>query len=552
MPREILRMMSAAPSLQPAEAFGLRAPDGAPAGALRDLFAPLRVLLARGGDPRLTIDPVRGLNQYGCEPVPSPQTLSFASSTASSISERAYQRADHARKQLMRSAIAGGLEAAFDARVEEMREELGAHLQLSASEVDIVFSPSGTDSQLHALFLARSLLGPFLTTIIVGSDQSGSGTAYTARGRHFSTMTASERPVRKDAPIVGLSGDSVAVPLFAAGPVIEARTDGDRAVLHAIDVVVGRGAGVLLQIMDSSKLGWRSPTQACLEEIANRWPDRVRIVVDACQMRLSRRRMRSYLDRGYMVMITGSKFFGGPAFSGALLVPAGLSRSIDRGEGIAPGLLDYASRSDWPKRWAALRSRFASRPNFGQWLRWEAALEEIRTYYAVPDAFRALALATMRQGIESLIMLSPSLRLVGPATDAFDGEDEEFAHPTIFPFTIKHHRGPFSFNDCRIVYHALAQDMREVIGGGEADRDIAARRCLVGQPVRIEVPDREPTAVLRLCVGARLATEMWSTDANIASQNLQRELDRIAEIVAKIELLIDHDRTEPVELPYAV
>jgi hypothetical protein len=552
MPHEMLRMTSAAPRLQPAEAFGLRTSDAGPADGLRDLFAPLHVLLACGGDQRLTIDPVRGLNEYGCEPVPSPQTLSFSSSTASSISERAYQRANHAREQLMRSAIAGGLEAAFDARVEEMREELAAHLQLSASEVDIVFSPSGTDSQLHALFLARSLLGPALTTIIVGSDQSGSGTAYTARGRHFSTVTASERAVRKDTPIVGLSGNSLAVPLLGAGPDIDARTDGDSAVLHAVDAAVARGAGVLLQIMDSSKLGWRAPSQACLAEIANRWPDQVRIVVDACQMRLSRRRMRAYLDRGYMVLITGSKFFSGPAFSGALLVPAQLSRSIDRGEGIAPGLFDYAGRSDWPKRWRVLRSRFESRQNLGQWLRWEAALEEIRTYYAVPDAFRLLALETMRNGIESLIMLSPSLRLVGAATKGSDSEDEEFAHSTIFPFTINHHRGPFSANDCRIVYRALAQDMREVIGGSEADRDVAARRCLVGQPVRIEIPHQEPTAVLRLCIGARLVTDAWSADANVASQNLQRELDRIAEIVAKIELLIDHDRTEPVELPYAV
>ena len=452
----------------------------------------------------------------------------------------------------MRSAIATGLEAAFDARTEEMREELKAHLQLSAADVDVVFSPSGTDSQLHALFLARSLLGPALTTIIVGSDQTGSGTAYTARGRHFSALTACGRPVRKDAPIDGLSGDSVEVPLFGPARDIRARADDDAAVLDAIDAAVASGASVLLQIMDSSKLGWRSPSEACLDEIANRWPDQVLIVVDACQMRLGRRRMRTYLDRGYMVLITGSKYFGGPAFSGALLVPTGLSRSRDRGEGIAPGLLDYASRSDWPKRWAALRSRFESRPHLGQWLRWEAALEEIRAYYRVPDAFRALALSELRAGIESLVMLSPSLRLVGADTNACGTDDEEFAHATIFPFTIHRRRGPLSVDECRIVYRALAQDLREVIGGSEADRDVAARCCLVGQPVRVEMPDEEPTAVLRLCVGARLVTETWSPDASAAQQNLRRELDRIAGVVAKIELLLEHDRTEFVELPYAV
>ena len=544
--------MSAAPQLQTAEAPGFRPSDSGPARGPRELFAPLNDLLTCGGDPRLTVDPDRGLNEYGCRPMPSPQIWSFASSTASSISERAYNRAGLAREEMMRSAIATGLEAAFDARTEEMREELKAHLQLSAADVDVVFSPSGTDSQLHALFLARSLLGPALTTIIVGSDQTGSGTAYTARGRHFSALTACGRPVRKDAPIDGLSGDSVEVPLFGPARDIRARADDDAAVLDAIDAAVASGASVLLQIMDSSKLGWRSPSEACLDEIANRWPDQVLIVVDACQMRLGRRRMRTYLDRGYMVLITGSKYFGGPAFSGALLVPTGLSRSLDRGEGVAPGLLDYASRSDWPKRWAALRSRFESRPHLGQWLRWEAALEEIRTYYRVPDAFRAMALGQLRAGIEGLIMLSPSLRLVGPGTKAGGIEDEEFAHPTIFPFTLHRHRGPLSADHCRVVYRALAQDLREVIGGSEADRAIAAQRCLIGQPVRLEMRDAEPTAALRLCVGARLVTETWSPDARAAQQNLQRELDRIASVVAKIELLLEHaGKMELVELAYA-
>jgi hypothetical protein len=77
-----------------------------------------------------------------------------------------------------------------------------------------------------------------------------------------------------------------------------------------------------------------------------------------------------------------------------------------------------------------------------------------------------------------------------------------------------------------------------VIDGGEADRDVIAQRCLIGQPVRLERPGLEPTAVLRLCVGARQVSETWSADAAVAQQNLQRELDSIAEIVAKIELLL--------------
>jgi hypothetical protein len=67
------------------------------ASAMADLLMPLDRLLGCGGDPRLSIDPASGLNGYGCQPFPCPGTLSFASSTATSISERAYDRARIAR-----------------------------------------------------------------------------------------------------------------------------------------------------------------------------------------------------------------------------------------------------------------------------------------------------------------------------------------------------------------------------------------------------------------------------------------------------------------------
>lgn len=506
-------------------------------GGLRDLFATLDDLLGCGGDPRLMLDPISRVNDYGCGLMPSPQTWSFASSTASAISERAYERAGLAREELMRLAIAVGLEEALETRIEEMREELKAHLGLGA-DVDVVFSPSGTDSQLHALFLARLLLGDGLTTIIVGSDQTGSGTAYTARGRHFNRFTASGVTVRKDTPIAGLLGDCITLPL-ADSTGLKLRTDIDLTVLQAIETAVGRGAPVLLQIMDASKLGWRAPSGACLDEIARRWPDKVQVVVDACQMRLGRGRLRACLDRGYMVLMSGSKFFGGPAFSGALLVPTRLAQLVNGVEANAAGIAAYANRSDWPKGWT-LRSHFENRANLGQWLRWEAALEEIGAYYQVPDAWRARALREFRSCVENMIALSPSLRLIGSDANAADIGDEEFCGPTIFPFTIEGKYRTLSSHERRVLYGALAQDLGDMIGGSASDRDLAARRCLVGQPVRIERRDAAPTAVLRLCAGARLVTETWAPNADVAERNLQAELDRAAEVVAKIELTLAH------------
>ena len=512
-----------------------RASDGSSRYRLRDLFTPLDTLLVSGGDSRLALDPKDRVNAYGCAASPEPEIWNFASSTASTISQAAYDRAALAREQLMHKCLFDEVEVAFDARCEDMRDELRGHLQLSP-RVDVVFSPSGTDSQLHALFLARTKLAARPVTIVVGADQTGSGTIHTSRGHHFSAMTASGFAVRKDGAVAGLAGASLAVPLLETAHGIAMRADADDAVLHAVEATIAQGTPVLLQIMDSSKLGWRAPSAACLDEIARRWPRKVQIVVDACQARLGRRRLRSYLDSGFMVLITGSKFFGGPAFSGALLVPKGLSRSLDRVEGIVPGILDYAGRCDWPMAWTALRSRFERRPNFGQWLRWEAALAEIGSYYVVPWAFRAQMLAELAAGIGGMIASSPSLRSVATAADT---DDEEFAQATIFPFALLRDGKPVTIAETGDVQRALARDMNEAINGGASDHQTAALRCLIGQPVRVERQDETPQALLRLCVGARLVTEAWSPDAAEARRNVQQVLDRIARVLVKIELLLD-------------
>src|SRR5438132_456551 len=101
------------------------------ASAMAELFGPLDRLLGCGGDPRLSINPASGLNEYGCRPFPCPDTLSFSSSTATSISERAFERARQAREALMLSAISVGIDEAFDTRIEALRDELKTCLGLS-------------------------------------------------------------------------------------------------------------------------------------------------------------------------------------------------------------------------------------------------------------------------------------------------------------------------------------------------------------------------------------------------------------------------------------
>jgi hypothetical protein len=319
----------------------------------------------------------------------------------------------------------------------------------------------------------------------------------------------------------------------------------DSMVFDAVERAVAGGSKVLLQVMDSSKFGWRAPSDVCLEAITARWPDDVQVVVDACQMRLGRSRLRKYLAHGYLVIVTGSKFFTGPPFSGALLVPAKFAGPLNATNAVPDGLLEYISCSDWPQAWPLLRARFPVRTNFGQWLRWEAAIEEIGAYYRVPDSFRKAALKTFGEAVERLIATSPSLELLPGGRRTADDADDEMAERTIFSFVIRRGEGIASLSECRRLYRALA--------GHTAADDLkpAAQACLIGQPVALGVPlgsDSSPPTALRISAGARLVSEAWSSDAKLAYRNLQRAIDQAATAIANLEsLLVDLDGLKPTD-----
>ena len=155
---------------------------------------------------------------------------------------------------------------------------------------------------------------------------------------------------------------------------------------------------------------------------------------------------------------------------------------------LASGLADYLGRSDWPQRWQTLRAQFPAEPNFGEWLRWEAALEEIRAYAAVPATSRRDIVGQLGAGFAELIAASPAARLLPPQSRAANAD--EFALPTIFAFTL--HRGDdaLSLAQCRALHQTLAH-------GSEGRAP-----CLLGQPVGWGGDGDDQIAALRLCIGA--------------------------------------------------
>lgn len=518
--------MPAQPALAPSAAFD-RAQRFDP-GALGHW-------LNSGGDSRLRLKSINNLSEYGCCPFPRPQALSFASSTASSISEQAYAAVENAVKNLRAENRFGDLEPF----VETLRSELKAVWGLG-EETDVVFAPSGTDAELRALFLAKCLLKPPVVCILVGSDETGSGVPFAAGGRHFNSETAHGFEVVKGTPIHGLAHDVDLLPIPARGADGLARPpqEIDAAVIAAAQTAIAAGNSVILHVMTHSKLGSFAPTPACVSRIIETWGGSGQIVVDACQARVSRAQIKSHLAQNRIVLITGSKFFTGPAFSGAVLVPAALSARAAASRDVPLGFLKYARASDWPARYKRLRALLPPTVNPGQALRWAAALEEMRAYFGVPGHFRSFALAEFAKFVTQCIGGQPNLRALEQPLP--NDADEEFSVPSVFSFLPMRDGRPCSMNEANLLFHALNEDVSALVGvATPSQRRLLAQCCHIGQPVAIPQPAGESGGSLRVSADARLISQSWfgGKEADAAAR-LRANIEKIQIVFAKLQFLL--------------
>jgi hypothetical protein len=104
-------------------------------------------------------------------------------------------------------------------------------------------------------------------------------------------------------------------------------------------------------------------------------------VVDLCQFRVDPKLIHDLLEKGVMVMLTGSKFFQAPPFCAAMLVPRKWSEKLSDVDAsvIAPyGKL--FSAYDVPFFMQNMREHLPTRENKALRLRWEIALDEMEAY----------------------------------------------------------------------------------------------------------------------------------------------------------------------------
>jgi hypothetical protein len=422
----------------------------------------LAAALVSGGDLRLQLDPLTGLNKYLCAAYPSAQVICFSSCTASPISAAGWQAAQDTYARLLgdpqRPFQPEALQAEAIATAAALRSTLGLD-----GIAEVLLTPSGTDATLFAVgLLAAETPGQLLTSIMGEAPETGTGVPLAASGRHFSDFAAGGLVfVRPGTSLQGLPQDmrTLHIPLRGADGSVRPSALVDADFLRAAAEVSGRP---IVHLIETTKTGLRAPGYL---------PEGTDVIVDACQARVSPTRLRQYLQRGWPVLITGSKFYGGPAFSGAVLFPAARLAALDL-SAVPFGLATYCHDVGSGQPAA----------NLGTILRWRAALAEMQRF-AVIDPTTAMArIKTLGRWIsdriESTSGIAPAP--VGPAGDS----------PEDWPHSIQ----LFSVLDPDSPHRKLGlMQLRNLY------RELALAGVLLGQPVGLG----NDYGVLRIAIGAR-------------------------------------------------
>ncbi|MHB8884867.1 MAG: hypothetical protein ACYC5H_07235 [Methylovirgula sp.] len=453
--------------------------------------ATLAMFLNSGGDERIRPDPVTGRTRYGTKAVPAEDEIWLASSTASCVNPQGFAAASDALARLIgprgtyESLKDGEIKSWFD----QLRRRLVALFGIPGAEA--VLSASGTDTEFIALSAAQAVFARPITNIIAGGDEAGPGLTLAGAGRHFLASSCLGGAVAPGTPLEGFEGQpiethAIAIRDASGYPRDAAEIDREAALLVAQALATGRD--VVLHVLDASQTGLSGVTRETARALAAQAQGRMAIVVDASQLRCPPARLWDDLGAGFMVMISGSKFAGGPPFAGALLLPPAIVARL-QGKARAPsGLAAYSARFDWPE---VLRNTFAAdldQPiNLGLGLRWEAALAAIEPYFALPEVLRMQVLTWFAGAVHRLVAARPHLRqLAGEPSRA----------KTIIPIATSGHAAT----------PAGAAALHAALAAPEAPAHALhapSRACHLGAPVAIG----DKTA-LRLCASMPLVLDI--------------------------------------------
>ena len=254
------------------------------------------------GDARIATDPLTGLNKYLCPPMPAPDLACVSSCTASPISVQGFDRALEAFSNITQAQSPRQRADRLAVLTDQIETRILRYFGVGTLARAFLL-PSGTDALLTtAMLFAAERPGKAMTAILPAASETGTGVPMAAVCRLFDGAGSGT-------PLTDCRGTTVEIPLRSANG--SPRSDDEVNDAFAAATTAATGSAVVY-LTHGTKTGLIAPVAP---------PDGANVIVDACQARIGPDTVEAYLRRGWPVVVTGSKFFGGPAFSGAVLFP---------------------------------------------------------------------------------------------------------------------------------------------------------------------------------------------------------------------------------------
>lgn len=477
--------------------------------------------LTSGGDERIILNS-QGLNRYGHGLHAHQETIFLSSTTASTISSRGRAAAESFYR-LASSDLGSGHEIdCYEYHASQLRQLILESLAIHGPRPDVILAPSGTDAHLLAAMLLSGCAGRPTVFLTVEGTETGSGVPLAVTGHRHSRLSVSATAIAQGS-VIFADPPCFHVQIAARDTEGQPRHENEVAqdLSRHVSEFTGLGHHVVIVVTDLSKTGLVSPSLQTVFELRDRWPGRFDILIDACQFRITTETLGRYLAMQCIVMLTGSKFVGGPAFSGALLLPDDMGSKF--ADILIPqGVGDYSLRSDWPDHFRN-RASLPCRSNFGMLTRWHAALAEIQALHQIPAGMIQQRLASFHSVAQRLIQQEPLFELLEcPAIDrkALGAPLSWDAERSIVPFLIRDSNGKFMSRKRMSAIHENLQTP-----------DRAGRVIKLGQPVACGHRDGNAISALRLSLSAAQIVDLHtngSSDDILADQisyALSRALD---------------------------
>ncbi len=470
-------------------------------------------LLEIGADSRSQTGE-NGLTPYGTTPGPR-NAVPLGSCTASSPLQRVFDAAVTQHAQLRDDQIRGELLKHIRQRYRQIVRALRRHLRITKQDVRIALTPSGTDAELLVLALALGDRSRPLCNIVVGPQEIGSGSSLAAAGRYFDSVVPHGPQQVKDTPVSSDIAGLVhveTIPIRDAYGCIREPEDIDSETDALIQKALAKRERVLIHIVAHSKTGIYAPDISVVRKMQRKYPRDISVVVDAAQGRFSRQSLGSFLKNGFYVLFTGSKFYGGPAFSGALMVPGRYDSMIRKLPPLPVEFGNYFSRWDLPDEWSSLSAELPYDYNLGLLLRWFAALEAIRAYYSVPGRNRLAILKRFENSSLKECGKYPCFKCDRVEPVQFPKGKERLleSRTSVFSFFMQvlTDSGKLRYpknDELKKICRWINEDISHFAAGElSALKKVLATKFNIGQPVSIG--NEKHPAVLRIALGAALVT----------------------------------------------